>query len=233
MRAAVVVFPGSNCDRDTEHVLRHVMGIATDLVWHSEADLAAYDLVVLPGGFSHGDYLRTGAIAATAPVMAGVRAAAGRGVPVLGICNGFQTLLEAGLLPGAMLPNAGASFRCEWVHLRVERTDTPFTSASAVGDVLRLPIAHGDGNYHAPPEILARLEDEGRVVFRYADATGRVVPEANPNGSVAGIAGISGTRRNVVGLMPHPERASEADLGSEDGRVIWDSLLATAGAAAA
>jgi phosphoribosylformylglycinamidine synthase len=226
MRAAVVVFPGSNCDRDAEHVLRDVMGIDTDLVWHSETDLGAFDLVVLPGGFSHGDYLRTGAIAAGASVMAGVRAAAERGVPVLGICNGFQILLEAGLLPGAMLPNAGASFRCEWVHLRVERTDTPFTSAAAVGDVLRLPIAHGDGNYHAPPELLDRLEDEGRVVFRYADAAGRVVPEANPNGSVAGIAGISGAHRNVVGLMPHPERASEADLGSEDGRVIWESLLA-------
>jgi phosphoribosylformylglycinamidine synthase len=226
MRAAVVVFPGSNCDRDAEHVLRDVMGIDTDLVWHSGTDLGAFDLVVLPGGFSHGDYLRTGAIAAGAPVMAGVRAAAERGVPVLGICNGFQILLEAGLLPGAMLPNAGASFRCQWVHLRVEHTDTPFTSAAAVGDVLRLPIAHGDGNYHAPPELLARLEDDGRIVFRYADAAGRVVPEANPNGSVGGIAGISGTRRNVVGLMPHPERASEADLGSEDGRVFWESVLA-------
>jgi phosphoribosylformylglycinamidine synthase len=230
MRAAVVVFPGSNCDRDAQYALRDVMGIDTHLVWHSETDLAAYDLVVLPGGFSHGDYLRTGAIAAGAPVMAGVRAAAERGVPVLGICNGFQILLESGLLPGAMLPNDGASFRCEWVHLRVERTDTPFTAAAVVGDVLRLPIAHGDGNYHAPPALLARLEDEGRVVFRYADAAGRVMPEANPNGSVAGIAGICGPRRNVVGLMPHPERASEGELGSEDGRVIWGSLLAAVAA---
>jgi phosphoribosylformylglycinamidine synthase len=225
MRAAVVVFPGSNCDRDTEHVLREVMGIATDLVWHTEASLGDVDLVVLPGGFSHGDYLRTGAIAARAPVMAAVSVAAARGVPVLGICNGFQILLEAGLLPGAMLTNAGATFRCEWVHVRVERADTPFTAAAAVGDVLRLPIAHGDGNYQARPDLLERLEGEGRVVFRYADAAGRVVSEANPNGSLDGIAGICGERRNVVGLMPHPERASEAELGSQDGRVIWESLL--------
>jgi phosphoribosylformylglycinamidine synthase subunit PurQ / glutaminase len=230
MRAAIVVFPGSNCDRDTQHALANVMDIAADLVWHTATDLAGYDVVVLPGGFSHGDYLRTGAIAAGAPVMGAVRAAADRGVPVLGICNGFQVLLEAGLLPGAMLRNAGTSFRCQWVHLRVERTDTPFTSAASAGQVLRLPIAHGDGNYHAPPDLLAQLEDEGRVVFRYSDGGGEVVPAANPNGSVAGIAGICGERRNVVGLMPHPERASEADLGGEDGRVVWTSLLAATAA---
>jgi phosphoribosylformylglycinamidine synthase len=230
MRAAVVVFPGSNCDRDTQHALADVMGVPADLVWHTATDLAGYDVVVLPGGFSHGDYLRTGAIAAGAPVMAAVRDAAGRGVPVLGICNGFQVLLEAGLLPGAMLRNTGASFRCEWVHLRVERSDTPFTSAASPGTVLRLPIAHGDGNYHAPPDLLARLEDEGRVVFRYSDGLGNVLPGANPNGSVAGIAGICGERRNVVGLMPHPERASEADLGSEDGRLLWASLMAAVAA---
>jgi phosphoribosylformylglycinamidine synthase len=228
MRAAVVVFPGSNCDRDTESVLRNVCGFETHLVWHRDTDLAGYDLVVLPGGFSHGDYLRTGAIAAHAPIMGAVRSAARRGVPVLGICNGFQVLLEAGLLPGAMLRNAGVGFRCEWIHVRVEQRDTPFTQATSPGRVLRLPIAHGDGNYHAPPGLLARLEDEGRIVFRYCDAAGALRPEANPNGSVAAIAGICGEQRNVVGLMPHPERASEADLGSEDGAVLWASLLMTA-----
>jgi phosphoribosylformylglycinamidine synthase subunit PurQ / glutaminase len=225
MRAAVVVFPGSNCDRDTATALHHVMGFETHLVWHRDTDLAGYDLVVLPGGFSHGDYLRTGAIAAHAPVMGAVRGAARRGVPLLGICNGFQVLLEAGLLPGAMLRNAGLGFRCEWVHVRVERDDTPFTAAAEPGRVLRLPIAHGDGNYHAPPELLERLEGEGRIVFRYCDAAGTIRPEANPNGSVAGIAGICGEQRNVVGLMPHPERASEADLGSVDGAIVWTSLL--------
>ena len=226
MRAAVVVFPGSNCDRDTQHVLTEVAGIATDMVWHTRSDLAGYDVIVLPGGFSHGDYLRTVAIAARSAVMAGVRKAAARGVPVLGICNGFQVLLEAGLLPGAMLRNAGVSFRCEWVHLRTDATGTPFTAAADKGQILRLPIAHGDGNYYASADEVRRLEDEDRVVFRYCDASGAITPEANPNGSVAGIAGICDERRNVVGLMPHPERASEPDLGSTDGRVMWDSLLA-------
>ena len=226
MRAAVVVFPGSNCDSDTQHVLSSVAGIATDMVWHTQTELRAYDLIVLPGGFSHGDYLRTGAIAARAPVMAAVADAAERGVPVLGICNGFQVLLESGLLPGAMLRNAGVSFRCEWVHLRVDGAKTPFTAAARDGQVLRLPIAHGEGNYNAAPDTVAQLEHEGRIVFRYCDADGEVRPEANPNGSVAAIAGICNERRNVVGLMPHPERASEPDLGSADGLVIWQSLLA-------
>jgi len=230
MRAAVVVFPGSNCDEDTRHALDEVAGIPADLVRHDRSELSAYDVVVLPGGFSHGDYLRAGAIAARAPVMRAVAESAERGVPVLGICNGFQVLLEAGLLPGAMLPNAGLSFRCGWVHLRVESTATPFTDAAEAGQVLKLPIAHGDGNYVAEPELVERLEGEGRVVFRYVDATGEARPAANPNGSVAAIAGICGERRNVVGLMPHPERASEADLGSEDGRVLWRSLLAAAAA---
>jgi phosphoribosylformylglycinamidine synthase len=226
MRAAVVVFPGSNCDADTHYVLNEVAGIKTDYVWHTETDLSGYDAIVLPGGFSHGDYLRSGAVAAVAPVMAAVRGAAGRGVPVLGICNGFQVLLESGLLPGAMLHNAGLDFRCEWVHLRTETTSTPFTEAATDGLVLRLPIAHGEGNYHAPPDLLARLADEDRVVFRYCDAEGAVTPGANPNGSVDDIAGICNETRNVVGLMPHPERASEPDLGSADGRIFWDSLLA-------
>ena len=225
MRAAVVVFPGSNCDADAYHVLEQVAGMAVDYAWHTETDLAGYDAIVLPGGFSHGDYLRSGAVAARAPIMAAVRTAAEGGVPVLGICNGFQILLEAGLLPGAMLHNAGIDFRCEWVDLRLETTDTPFTSAGSAGNVLRLPIAHGEGNYFAPPDLLARLRDDDRVVFRYCDANGRTSPSANPNGSIDGIAGICDAARNVVGLMPHPERASEPDLGSADGRVFWESLL--------
>lgn len=228
MRAAVIVFPGSNCDTDAQHVLETVAGFRTDLVWHQQADVAEYDLIVLPGGFSHGDYLRTGAIAARSPVMAAVIEAAARGVPVLGICNGFQVLLECGLLPGAMLPNAGLDFRCEWVHVRTDATDTPFTADAAPGQVLRLPIAHGEGNYHASAEQIRMLDGEGRIVFRYCDAEGAVSDSANPNGSVAGIAGISNERRNVVGLMPHPERASEADLGSTDGLVMWSALQAVA-----
>ena len=226
MRAAVVVFPGSNCDRDTHYVLSEVAGMEADLVWHTEGDLAPYDVIVLPGGFSHGDYLRTGAVAAQAPVMAAVREAAARGVPVLGICNGFQVLLESGLLPGAMLRNAGLEFRCQWVHLRVESTATPFTATAPEGRILRLPIAHGEGNYHAPAELVARLEDDDRIVLRYCDAGGAATAAANPNGSLANVAGICDERRNVVGLMPHPERASEAVLGSTDGRVLWESLLA-------
>ncbi len=226
MRAAVVVFPGSNCDADALHVLNEVAGIKADFVWHTETDLDGYDLIVLPGGFSYGDYLRSGAVAAVAPVMGAVTRVAARGVAVLGICNGFQVLLESGLLPGAMLHNAGIDFRCEWVYLRVERTRTPVTGRCATGDVLRLPIAHGEGNYQASPDLLARLHDEDRVVFRYSDAGGTVTRAANPNGSVANIAGICNQAGNVVGLMPHPERASEAELGSTDGRVFWESLLA-------
>jgi phosphoribosylformylglycinamidine synthase I len=228
MRAAVVVFPGSNCDADAHHVLSQVAGIATDYVWHTETELDGYDVVVLPGGFSYGDYLRTGAVAAKAPVMDAVARAAARGVPVLGICNGFQVLLESGLLDGAMLHNAGIDFRCEWVHLRVDRTKTAFTNTCREGAVLRLPIAHGEGNYHAPPDVLARLEGEGQIAFRYCQPDGSVTESANPNGSVAGIAGISNPAGNVVGLMPHPERASEEDLGGADGRVFWDSLLSLA-----
>jgi phosphoribosylformylglycinamidine synthase len=227
MRAAVVVFPGSNCDADTHYVLNEVAGIEADFVWHTQADLEGYDAVVLPGGFSHGDYLRTGAVAAKAPVMAAVAQAAARGVPVLGICNGFQVLLESGLLPGAMLHNAGLDFRCEWVHVRIDSAATPVTAAASEGGILRLPIAHGEGNYYAPPDTIAALEGGGRIVFRYCDEAGAVTPAANPNGSVAAIAGIRNERGNVVGLMPHPERASEADLGSADGRVFWESLLST------
>ncbi len=230
MNAAVVVFPGSNCDADTLHVLSNVVGMNARYVWYADSDLDDVDLVVLPGGFSYGDYLRTGAMAARAPIMRPVRDHAAQGRPVLGICNGFQILLEAGLLPGAMLSNASTEFRCEWTHLRVESTRTPCTAAARSGQVLRLPIAHADGNYVVDRDSLARLQDEDRVVFRYVSTAGDRSPDANPNGSIDDIAGICNARRNVVGMMPHPERASEAALGGEDGRAIWDSLLAAADA---
>ena len=225
MKFAVVVFPGSNCDHDAYHAAKHVLGHDAAFVWHKEASLAGADVVILPGGFSHGDYLRTGAIARFSPVMEAVRAFAASGGPVLGICNGFQILLEAGLLPGAMLRNDGLKFRCEHVHLRVEQADTPFTSLCAPGQVLRIPIAHGEGNYFAEPAVVERLEAERRVVFRYVSPDGDPVPAANPNGSVRNIAGICSERRNVVGLMPHPERACEPALGSADGLVLFESVV--------
>jgi phosphoribosylformylglycinamidine synthase len=231
MRVAIVTFPGSNCDRDAQHVLTRVVGVGADLVRHDVTDLAGYDAIVLPGGFSYGDYLRTGAMAAHTPVMAAVRTAAAKGVPVLGICNGFQVLLEAGLLPGAMIRNADLAFHCEWVTMRVEGRATPFTATADRERVLRMPIAHGEGSYHADPGLLSELEDGGRVVFRYCDADGQVTAGANPNGSMAGIAGICDERGNIVALMPHPERCSEPELGGTDGAVLWESLLATAGVA--
>jgi phosphoribosylformylglycinamidine synthase len=226
MKAAVVVFPGSNCDHDAYFAITHVLGQEAAFVWHKETSLAGADVVVLPGGFSHGDYLRTGAIARFSPVMDAVRAFAERGGPVLGICNGFQVLLECGLLPGAMLRNRELRFRCEQVHVRVERSDTPFTRLVAPGTVLKLPIAHGEGNYYAPPETLAALEADGRVVFRYVNAAGEPTDEANPNGSLHNIAGICSEGRNVVGLMPHPERACQTALGSADGLVLFWSAVA-------
>jgi phosphoribosylformylglycinamidine synthase len=227
MKFAVVVFPGSNCDHDTYHAVKHVLGQQAAFVWHKDTDLEGADAIVLPGGFSHGDYLRTGAIARFSPVMSAVAEFARRGGPVLGICNGFQILLEAGLLEGAMLRNRTLKFHSEPVHVRVERTDTPFTSVAEVGQVLRLPIAHGEGNYFAPADVLARLESNNQVIFRYTDREGRQSDEANVNGSLNGIAGISNAERNVVGLMPHPERACEALLGSADGRILFDSVIAT------
>jgi phosphoribosylformylglycinamidine synthase I len=225
MTFAILVFPGSNCDQDAQYAASHVLGQRAELVWHKDTSLKGADVVILPGGFAHGDYLRTGAMARFSPIMDAVRIFADRGGPVLGICNGFQILLEAGLLPGAMLRNRGLKYVCEHVHIRVEQTDTPFTSGGRVGQVLRIPIGHGEGNYYAPPDVLARLEANRQVLFRYTTEEGAVEDSANPNGSVNGVAGICSEGRNVVGMMPHPERACELALGSADGLVILESVL--------
>jgi phosphoribosylformylglycinamidine synthase I len=225
MKFGIVVFPGSNCDEDAFHAAKDVFGQEAEYLWHKDRDLKGVDVVILPGGFAHGDYLRTGAMARFSPIMSEVREFAGRGGPVLGICNGFQILLEAGLLPGAMLRNKGLKYRCEHVHVRVEQTDTPFTSGASVGRVLRIPIGHGEGNYFAPPDVLQKLEANRQVIFRYTDAQGRLDDAANPNGSVNAIAGICNEQRNVVGMMPHPERACEALLGGVDGCAIFESVL--------
>jgi len=225
MKFGVVRFPGSNCDFDTVHALRDVMKRPTVMLWHKDHDLQGVDCVVLPGGFSYGDYLRAGAIARFSPLMQEVKAFARDGGRVLGICNGFQILLELGLLPGAMLRNKNLKFLCQHVHIRIEDARTDFTRAGQKGQVLRIPIAHFDGNYYAPARILKDLERDGQVVFRYCDAGGKVTAEANVNGSLAHIAGIRNKEGNVLGLMPHPERASEALLGSEDGRTIFASLI--------
>jgi len=222
---AVVVFPGSNCDHDAYHAVSHVLGQRAEFIWHKDADLKGADAVILPGGFAHGDYLRTGAMARFSPIMREVQSFAARGGPVLGICNGFQILLEAGMLPGAMLRNRNLKFLCQHVHVRVEQTDTPFTSACRRGQVLRIPIAHGEGNYFAEPDVIARLEANRQVVFRYTNADGIVTEEGNPNGSAAAIAGLCNETRNVVGLMPHPERACESALGSADGLSILESAV--------
>jgi phosphoribosylformylglycinamidine synthase I len=221
----VVVFPGSNCDHDTYHALKHVCGQEARFVWHKDSDLSGLDAVVLPGGFAYGDYLRTGAIARFSPVMRAVTAFAGRGGPVLGICNGFQILQEAGLLPGAMLRNRTVKFLSQPVHVRVERDDTFATAGIPVGTVLTMPIAHGEGNFYVADEEVERLEQAGQVVFRYTTKDGRLADEANPNGSLRAIAGVCNRERNVVGLMPHPERASEPGLGSADGRRVLEALV--------
>ena len=225
MKVGVVVFPGSNCDHDTYHALKHVCGQEARFVWHKDPDLSGLDAVVLPGGFSYGDYLRTGAIARFSPVVQAVSAFAAKGGPVLGICNGFQILQEAGLLPGAMLRNRGVKFLSQPVHVRVERDDTIATEGLRVGDVLTMPIAHGEGNFYMPDDDLDRLEGEGQVVFRYTTRDGRLEDAANANGSARAIAGVCNPARNVVGLMPHPERASEPALGSTDGRKVFESLV--------
>ena len=227
MKFAVIVFPGSNCDHDAYHAAKHVLGHDAEFIWHKETSLKGADVVILPGGFSYGDYLRTGAIAQFSPVMAAVKEFASSGGPLLGICNGFQVLCESRLLPGALLRNRDLKFHCEHVRVRVEQTDTPFTLRATRGAVLNLPIAHGEGNYFADPETLTALESSRRVIFRYCDASGEVTDAANPNGSLNNIAGICNDARNVVGLMPHPERACESPLGSEDGLVLFDSVVAS------
>ncbi|MGE5552703.1 MAG: phosphoribosylformylglycinamidine synthase subunit PurQ [Betaproteobacteria bacterium] len=224
MRVGVVVFPGSNCDADVRWAVERVGGRA-EFVWHEASSLSGFDAVILPGGFSYGDYLRCGAIARFSPIMAEVARFAEDGRPVLGICNGFQILTEAGLLPGALLRNAGLKFLCKPVHLRVENASTAWTKGLTFGEVLRLPIAHGEGNYYAAPEELAELEQRSQVVFRYATPDGQVTPEANPNGSVNNVAGVCNRAGNVVGMMPHPERAVAALLGGEDGRRILGAIL--------
>jgi phosphoribosylformylglycinamidine synthase subunit PurQ / glutaminase len=224
MKFGVVVFPGSNCDHDTYHVISKVIGQPVDFIWHKEVEIDRYDAIILPGGFSFGDYLRTGAIARFSPVMKSVVEFAREGGLVLGICNGFQILCEAGLLPGALLRNRDLKFICGHINIRVENSDTPFTSACSAGQVISAPIAHGEGNYFCDQRTLDELEGEGRVIFRYCDARGSVTDESNPNGSLNNIAGICNRDRNVLGMMPHPERASENLLGSNDGRIILLSM---------
>jgi phosphoribosylformylglycinamidine synthase I len=225
MKFGVVVFPGSNCDHDAHHAIGSVLGQPVEFIWHQSENLDGLDAVILPGGFSYGDYLRTGAIARFSPVMRAVERFARRGGLVLGICNGFQILLEAGLLPGAMLRNRGLRFVCRHVWIRVETTDTPFSGAADAGQVLKIPIAHSDGNYTAEPETLRDLQRHRQIVFRYCAPDGSEDPAANPNGSMANIAGICNRERNVLGMMPHPERAVEAVMGSTDGLVIFRSMV--------
>lgn len=233
MKAAVIVFPGSNCDRDVQVVLRESMGSEPLMVWHGDATLADVDLIVVPGGFSYGDYLRSGAMAAQSPVMKDVVAKAKKGVPVLGICNGFQVLTECGLLPGALMRNAGLKFVCKDVHLSVEETESVFTGGYEKGQVIRIPIAHHDGNYYADDETLDRLEGDGLVAFSYCASDGGPADGsrngANPNGSARDIAGILSDTRTVLGMMPHPERLSDPALGGNDGRVLFDHLVAALG----
>ncbi|MEP7271892.1 MAG: phosphoribosylformylglycinamidine synthase subunit PurQ [Acidobacteriota bacterium] len=224
MKFGVVVFPGSNCDHDTYHVISKVIGQPVDFIWHKEEEVGNFDAIILPGGFSYGDYLRTGAIARYSPVMRAVGEFAHEGGLVMGICNGFQILCEAGLLPGALLRNRHLKFLCQHVNVRVEHADTPFTSACTEGQILHLPIAHGEGNYFCDPDTLAELERERRIIFRYSTEQGMITDEANPNGSLANIAAICNRERNVLGMMPHPERASETMLGSNEGRSIFLSL---------
>jgi phosphoribosylformylglycinamidine synthase len=225
LKFGVVVFPGTWSDRDCGHVVEDVVGAELVYLWHKDRDLRGADCVILPGGFSYGDYLRAGAIARFSPVMESVAAFAARGGLVWGICNGFQVLCEAGLLPGALVRNACLEFRCEWTHLRCEQHLTPFTNLLTPGQVVRVPISHGEGNYVADPETLDELEGRGQVVFRYCDAAGEVTGAANPNGSRRNIAGIVSERGNVLGMMPHPERCAEADLGGTDGLLMFRSVM--------
>jgi len=232
MKFGVIVFPGSNCDHDAYHVISKHVGQPVDFIWHRDTDLRGYDAVIIPGGFSYGDYLRAGALARFSPVMNSVKEFAAKGKLVLGICNGFQILCEAGLLPGALIRNRELHFVCAHVNVRVESTRTPFTHELKPGSILSLPIAHAEGNYVCDDQTLAELKREDRIIFRYCDAQGQITDEANSNGSRDNIAGICDRERNVLGLMPHPERACEDLLGSSDGREVFRSLAGTLAAAA-
>lgn len=227
MNFAVILFPGSNCEVDCVHVIKEVLQEAVTTVWHKDTDLSQFDAVILPGGFSYGDYLRCGAIARFSPIMDAVIAHAKAGKPVLGICNGFQILTECGLLPGVLLRNQSLQFICEDRFIRVENNQTMYTSLYTKNQVLRIPIAHAEGNYYADPETIAALEAENRVVFRYCDAQGNPTPESNPNGAINNIAGIINEEGNVLGMMPHPERLSEVILGGDDGLALFQSMLKT------
>jgi phosphoribosylformylglycinamidine synthase len=224
MKFGVLVFPGSNCDHDTYNVVAGVMGQPATFLWHESHSLEGCDAILVPGGFAYGDYLRTGAIARFAPIMQSIRRFADSGGLVLGICNGFQILCEAGLLPGALMRNANQRYICRQLHLRTETVDSPFTQGLARGQVLRMPIGHMDGNYFCDPATLAALKSDDRIAFRYATPTGETTPEANPNGSLSNIAGILSEGRNVLGMMPHPDRSSEALLGSADGLLLFQSM---------
>lgn len=232
MKFGVIVFPGSNCDHDAYHVISKHVGQPVDFIWHRDTDLSTYDAVIIPGGFSYGDYLRAGALASFSPVMGAVRKFASQGKLVLGICNGFQILCEAGLLPGALIRNRELHFVCDHVKVRVESTNTPFTHELKRGSILRMPIAHAEGNFVCDDATFDELQREDRIVFRYCDQDGQVTEDANVNGSRNNIAGICSRDRNVMGLMPHPERACEDLLGSSDGREVFRSLAGTLAAAA-
>jgi len=226
MKFGVLVFPGSNCDHDTYHVLSEVVGEPVEFLWHESSALQGCDAILIPGGFAYGDYLRTGAIAHFAPIMQSVKKLAASGGLVLGICNGFQILTESGLLPGALMRNAGLRYICKQVYLRAETNDSPFTNLLHEGEILKVPIGHMEGNYFCDAATLEQLEDQKRIAFRYATATGEITPEANPNGSLGNIAGILNEGRNVLGMMPHPDRSSESILGSADGLRIFQSMVA-------
>jgi len=225
VRFGVVVFPGTWSDQDCHYAVSDVLGQQADYIWHKDTDLSGFDCVIVPGGFSYGDYLRAGAIARFSPVMQAIERFAGQGGLVFGICNGFQILCEAGLLPGVLMRNEHLQFRCQWVNLRVENAETRFSAKSDTGDVLRVPISHGEGNYHADEDVLRELEANGQVVFRYSTAEGAITPDANPNGSMANIAGIVNAEGNVLGMMPHPERCCEELMGGVDGAVIFRSII--------
>lgn len=225
MKFGILVFPGSNCDHDCYHVIKHVLNCEAEFVWHKEKELKGFDVIIIPGGFSYGDYLRTGAIAKFSPVMKAVKKFAKKGGLIIGICNGFQILLEAGLLPGAMLRNRSLKFICKDIYIRVENANTPFTNKCADKKVLRMPIAHAEGSYFADSETLSSLIKNQQIIFRYSDKSGNITDLANPNGSAENIAGICNKEGNILGMMPHPERCAEAILGNEDGMLIFKSII--------